>query len=556
MKREYDKSIAYAEKAVAKDPNGADAHAWLGNCLNFAARPQEAIPHYEKAMRLNPRPQLWYYIQLGQSYRMLGRYEEAVAQIEKSLALSPNSTSSYAHLIFTYAEMGREDLARAAGAKLIKINPKFSAEKYAKALPYKDRDYCRRWGEALHKAVLPETPPLPLPDKPSIAVLPFVNMSGDPEQEYFSDGITEEIITALSKTPKLFVIARTSSFKYKGKEVDVRTVGRDLGVRYVLEGSVRTAADKVRITAQLVDAKTGNHLWAQRYDRDLKDIFALQDEITMKVIKALRVKLTEGEQARLLGKGTNNLEAYHLSSQARDYLNRHNKEDDVLARKAAEQAIALDPGFAGPYVSLGWTHVRDVRHGLSKSPEQSLARASQLAHKVLSIDDSSIGAHAILSVIYLLKRQHEKAIAEMEQCLVVAPNSARAHALLGSTFRYAGRPAEAIQLHEKALRLNPMPDSYELWGLGAAYNDTGQYEKAIAACKKAIEIAPNDRWAHFYLTYAYSSSGREEEARTEAEEFLRIDPKFSLARFAKVSLYQNQADTERIVNALRKAGLK
>jgi tetratricopeptide (TPR) repeat protein len=153
---QYDKSVAYAEKAVEKDPNGADAHAWLGNCLNFAARPQEAIPHYKKAMRLNPRPPQWYYIQLGQSYRMVGRYEEAATQLKKALALSPNSLSSYVHLIFTYAEMGREDLARAAAAELMTINPMFSTQKYAKALPYKDRDYCRRWGEALGNAGLPE----------------------------------------------------------------------------------------------------------------------------------------------------------------------------------------------------------------------------------------------------------------------------------------------------------------------------------------------------------------------------------------------------------------
>jgi adenylate cyclase len=397
---------------------------------------------------------------------------------------------------------------------------------------------------------------LPLPDKPSIAVLPFVNMSGDPEQEYFSDGITEEIITALSKTPKLFVIARTSTFKYKNKEVDVRTVGRELGVRYVLEGSVRKAEDKVRINAQLVDAKTGNHVWAERYDRDLRDIFALQDEITMKIITALRVKLTEGEQARMYGKGTNNLEAYIKYLQGLAHLNRFNKEDNVLARKAAEQAIALDPAYAGAYVISGWTYYFDVLYRSSKSPKQSLARASQLAQKALQIDETTSAAHVILGHIYLLKREYENAIAKHEQALALDPNSARLHAHLGRTLNYAGRPEEAIQLLEKALRLDPMPDSFELYTLGIAYNMTGRYEEAIGACKKAIEVEPKNLWSHVTLATAYTLRGREEEARAELEEVLRIDPKFSLVHLAKILRYKNQADADRILNALRKAGLK
>jgi adenylate cyclase len=393
----------------------------------------------------------------------------------------------------------------------------------------------------------------PLPNKPSIAVLPFTNMSGDPEQELFSDGITEEIITALSKTPKMFVIARTSSFKYKGKEVDVRTVGRELGVRYVLEGSVRKSEDQLRITAQLVDAKTGNHVWAERYDRGLKDVFALQDEITKKIIIELQVELTTGEEARVFGKGTSNLEAYLNVLQAGKYINRTNKEDNVRARQVAEQAIALDPGYAGAYVTLAWTHFFDVVYRSSKSPKESLARAYQLAHKAFTIDDSQAGSHIILGYIHLRKRQHEKAIAEMEQALTLVPNSARNHMHLGRALTFAGRLEEAIPLLERVLRLDPMPGAIELYSLGHAYIMTGRYDEAIATCKKAIKIEPKSQLAHGYLIFAYSVSGREQEARTQAEEILRINPKSCVPR--RLGFYKNQADMESHANALRKAGL-
>ena len=220
-----------------------------------------------------------------------------------------------------------------------------------------------------------------LPDKPSIAVLPFNNMSGDPEQEYFSDGLSEEIITALSKITKLFVIARNSSFSYKRKPVKVKQVAEELGVRYVLEGSVRKAEDWVRITAQLIDALDGHHLWAERYDRDLKDIYALQDEITMKVINGLQVQLTEGEHARLRGKGTDNLEAYLKSLRAREYYLTSTKESNELAQRTAEEAIALDPEYAPPYHVLSATHFYDIFFRTTKSPQQSMTRAVELIKK-------------------------------------------------------------------------------------------------------------------------------------------------------------------------------
>jgi len=396
----------------------------------------------------------------------------------------------------------------------------------------------------------------PLPDKPSIAVMPFVNMSEDPKQEYFSDGITEEIITGLSKVPHLFVIARDSTFTYKGKPVKVQQVGRELGVRYVLEGSVRKAADRIRISAQLIDAKTGYHLWAERYDRDLKDIFALQDGITMKILIALQVKLTEGQQARLFGKGTDNLEAYAKLLQGREHSNCFNKESNVLARQMYKEAIALDPDYAMAYLRLSATHLMDLLYGSTKSPKRSLERAEELVQKALALDDSLAEAYSFLGRIYLTKRQHEKAIAEGERALALAPNSAFIHAALAFSLYYAGRPEEAIGLYKKAIRLNPIPRSWYLSGLGAAYRLTGRYEEAISAYKKALHRAPDSLFAHLGLASAYNLLGREEEARAEAEEVLRIDPKFSLDHLAKSLFFKNQADTELVIDSLRKAGLK
>ena len=396
----------------------------------------------------------------------------------------------------------------------------------------------------------------PLPDKPSIAVLPFTNLSGDPNQEYLSDGLTEEIITALSKTPKLFVIARNSVFAYKGKSVKVAQISEELGVRYVLEGSVRKAGDRVRITAQLIDATTGHHLWAERYDRGLKDIFDLQDEITLKMIIALQVKLTDGQQARLLAKGTNNLDAYLKLLQGREQFYRMNKEDNALGRQLIEEAIALDPDYANAYAYLASTHMIDAWLGSSKSPRGSLTQAIELAQKAIALDESDANAHGLLGYLYMMIRQHEKAIAVGERAVALDPNSANAHAWLGNNLYWAGRPEDAIPLILKAIRFNPIPPTWCLFTLGMAYRETGRYEEAISACKRALHREPNNLIAQIVLVATYSVCGREQEARAEAAEVLRIDPKFSLVHLAKIRPHKNKANTDRFIDSLRKAGLK
>jgi len=555
-KRQYEKAITQGERALALDPNSDFVQAALAFTLRNAGRHEEAIALFKKAIRLNPIPPPWYLFSCGFSHLILGQYEEATVEFKKALRRSPENLFAHVGLAATYSALGREKDAQAEAEEILRIDPKFTLEAFAKGILFKNQADIDRTIEALRKAGLPDKPPLPLPDKPSIAVLPFVNMSEDPKQEYFSDGITEEIITALSKIPKLFVIARNSTFTYKGKPVKVQQVAEELGVRYVLEGSVRKAGDKVRVTAQLVDAQTGHHLWAERYDRDLKDIFALQDEITMKIVTALRVKLTDGEQARLSAKGTDNLEAYLKYLQGREYGYRFNEEDNVLARQMAKEAIALDPNYAGPYTLMAVTHMMDVWLGWTKSPRESLERTEKLAQKALSIDDSYAHAHVLLGYVYLLKRRHDNSIAEMERAVALAPNASYNIAAFAFALNLAGSPEEAIVWYKKAIRLDPIPRALYFLQLGHIYRNAGRYEEAISTLKKALPRNPDNLLVHLHLAASYNSLNRKEEAHAEAAEVLRIDPKFSLQYFAKTIPYKDQADTERLVEALHKAGLK
>jgi adenylate cyclase len=556
MLRKHDKGIAETEKAVALDPNGSQSHYYLGFALRYAGRFEEAVQVIEKSIRLNPFPSAASFRSASAAYIGAGRYEEAIAAARKSVTLAPNDFLSHSTLAAACSLAGREEEARSAAEEVLRINPKYSLNYIKKQLPFKNKRDLEQFTAAMRKAGLPDKPPLPLPDKPSIAVLPFVNMSGDPEQEYFSDGITEEIITALSKTPELFVIARNSSFTYKGKPVKVQQVGRELGVKYVLEGSVRKAEDKVRVTAQLVDAATGKHLWAERYDRDLKDIFALQDEITIKIITELQVKLTAGERTRLWSRGTDNLDAYLKLLQGTMHFNEMNKEGNAKARNLFEEAIALDPHYPEAYTRLGWTHYTDLWLKSTRSPRESIRQAFELAQKSIDLDDSCQPAHGLLSWLFLIIRQHEKAIEEGEKAIALDPNSADAYGWLGQVLVFSGKPKEAALSLEKAIRLNPIAPSWYLYMLGMAYRETGRYEEAITTCKKAIKRQPNSIIAHLVLVATYSMLGQEDEARAAAGEVLRIDPKFSVKYLEKTRPHIDPANTARFADALRKAGLK
>jgi len=393
----------------------------------------------------------------------------------------------------------------------------------------------------------------PLPEKPSIAVLPFDNMSGDPEQDYFSDGLTEQIISALSKVHTLFVIARNSTFTYKGKPVKVQQIAEELGVRYVLEGSVRKAEDRRRITVQLIDALKGHHLWSESYDQDLKDIFAVQDEITMNVVKAMRVKLTAGEQARMFGKGTKNLKAYLKTLEAVEPFFLFKKEANARAKQLIEEAIALDPEYASAYSFLGFCHFWDAVFGWSKSPDKSIERALELAKKALSLDDSLAQPYEMRSKNYVFQQQYEKAIAQAQQAVEINPGHAWAIFNLGWVFRCAGRPEDGIPWMEKSIRLDPIPQYSVFDSLGRAYFLAKRYEKAIARYKTAVKLNPDFRDTHVGLAATYAVLGREKEARTEVTEILRIEPNFSIKKYARFMFFQIGLESE--IEGLRKAGL-
>jgi len=397
---------------------------------------------------------------------------------------------------------------------------------------------------------------LDLSDQPSIAVLPFVNISGQADQEFFSDGITEEIITGLSKVPGLFVIARSSVFSYKGRPVKVQQVGREFSVRYILERSVRKSAERVRVTAQLVDVATGRHLWAERYDRNLKEIFALQDEITLNIMKTMQVKLTEGEQAcEWIKHGTNHYGAYEKGMKGMEHFRRFTPEGNAQARELFEEVIALDPEFPGAYVMIGWTHLMDLYHGWGDDPEKSMGWVLEPAKKSLALDDSQADAYSLLGNIYLQMQRYEEAIAEAERAVALRPNGANHHVWLAMVLTSAGRPAEALGLIRKALRLNPFPPSWYFNALGNTHRPMGAYEEAIAAYQKAVDRTPDFLLVHIGLAASYSALGRTGEAHRAAEEVRRISPQFSLEAFGRGLTLKNQADLERYLEALRMAGL-
>jgi adenylate cyclase len=400
----------------------------------------------------------------------------------------------------------------------------------------------------------------PLPDKPSIAVLAFTNMSGDPKQEFLCDGITEEIINALSKVPELFVISRQSTFFYKGKPVKVKQVSEELGVRYVMEGSVQRSADRIRIKAQLIDALTGNTLWADRHERDLKDIFALQDEITMKVLGGVRVKLTgDGLIGRTekYFKGKHGLDCFLKILEASAYRQRMTIEDNKLARRLAEEAIALCPENPMGYLSLGWAYNYYYWQNIAKSPQEILEKGIELAQKAIAMDDSLADAHALLCMQYNFKKQYDKAIVEGERAVALNPGGYPPINAYALALTRVGRAEEAIPLFQKGIRLNPFGPSPIYITFGRALRTTGRFEEAVSAYKKAIKLTPHFIDAHVGLAATYIMMGSEKEARAEAAEILRINPKFSVDSYTKGLMgYADQSERDEYINALRKTGLK
>ncbi len=395
----------------------------------------------------------------------------------------------------------------------------------------------------------------PLPDKPSIAVLPFVNMSKDPEQEFFSDGLTEEIIATLSKSPYLFVIARTSSFAYKRKSIRVDEVAEQLGVRYILEGSVRRAGEELRISAQLIDGQTGHHLWAERFDRGIKEIFNVQDEIALKIMRTLHVKLQAGQLGSEKGRGTTNLEAFLKSMEAREHVLRYTKEGNARARKLFEEVIAMDPNYPRGYTGLAISYAAEVWLGTSKSPKESLNRAIELGEKAISLDESDATAQAALAYLYAMTQQYEKAVSQAERTLALDPNSYSVINNCGLALAYSGKHEEALLLLQRAARQNPsVAQSFVMSSM--AYRIIGRYDEAYEEAKKAIERNPKSQLAQIALATTCILTGREEEARAAAAGVLKINPNFSVEKYGGTLPFKDKSQIDLVIEALHKAGLK
>ena len=395
------------------------------------------------------------------------------------------------------------------------------------------------------------------PGKSSIAVLPFDNISNDPEQEYFVDGMTEDLITDLSKISDLFVIARNSVFVYKGRAVDISQVAKELGVSYVLEGSVRKAGEQIRVNAQLIDATSGGHLWAERYDRQLTDVFALQDEITGQIVQALAVTLSEQERTRLSRRYTDNIEAYDSFLQAQEILFRYSDHSYEPARALFRQAIRLDPSFARAYSALAVTYLNEVLVGYSNSLEENLSRALELTNTALAIDSALPQAYFARGYALLFKKQHDEAVLTLQKAIELDPNYADAYALLAFIYVHMkNRASDAFPIMEKAMALNPNYLVEYLGIVGQANYWVGHYQRALENFQQAIERNPNFLLWHVYIAAVYSHLGQIDDAEWTGVEIMNLNPDFSLEQWARERPFEDPSQLESTLVDLRQVGLE
>ena len=413
-----------------------------------------------------------------------------------------------------------------------------------------------RWSPGTPKRA-DATESLALPDKPSIAVLPFENMSGDTQQEYFTDGITEDLITALSKIRWFFVIARNSTFVYKGRSVDVKEVGRQLGVRYVLEGSVRKGGNRVRISAQLIEAASGRHVWAERYDRDLEDIFALQDEMTETIVRAIEPELGSAERKRAMRKPPGSLDAWDLFQRGLWHHYRFTKEDNAQAQRFFRQAIEADPTFAHALAAFAHTCYWDALFGFAADVDATLAEGLEYARRAVSLDDKEPFAHFALGRVQTLRGELDAAIAELEQAIELNSNFAHAYYGLGWALVLVGRPAEALDRIDGAIRLNPHDPS--IWtflgGRAIALFFLDRLEEAADWARRSAQCATTGLWAHGIEAVVLAHLGRDQEAAAALAQAYRLKPDFSVEFARKVLPFRNPAHRHRFLEGLAKAGL-
>ncbi len=395
----------------------------------------------------------------------------------------------------------------------------------------------------------------PSPDQPSIAVLPFDNMSGDSEQGFFADGITEDIITALSKISKLRVIARNSTFAYKGQARDLRRIARELGVLYVLEGSIRRGGDRLRITAQLIDADNGSHLWAERYDRRVADLFDIQDEITKEIVTALRVKLTDGEEAFVLARGTNNIEAWQYCTRASELFMRFNAHDYLEARVLAEQATRLDPDYAYAWAALGFTYFWDGRLGYTEDSDAKFVRANEFSERAMALDDTVSWSIGLSALVAAPLNRHDEGVDVARRGIELYPGSADVRAFLAIALLHAGYYREAAEHLRAAMALNPFYPTWYRSGLARALVFLDELDEALVLCEEILGIESDFLQAWLLRAYICGQTGREADSRDSVHEIRRLAPSLRVGHLAGLLLIRDTPATQRFLDGIREAGL-
>lgn len=556
---EREQAIVEFEKALMLNPNAANVMMDLSEVLVYSGQALQAIELMRRAMRLDPHHPDWFYWNLGWALWYVGAYDEALAAITRMSSM-PNLARRTLAVI--YVGLDQTDEARATIAELLENDPEYSITDVRANLgnKYKYQADAERFIDGLRTAGLPENPPLELPDKPSIAVLPFTNMSDDPQQEYFVDGMTEDLITDLSKISGLFVIARNSSFTYKGKAVDVKTVARDLGVRSVLEGSVRRAGDQVRINAQLVDVTTGGHLWAERYDGTMTDVFALQDKVTQKIVGALAVTLSADDRAKQLGQETDSFQAYDAFLQGWEHYRRQNRQDYQGAKKYLERAISLDPEYSRAYAVLAEVHRRSAYLGWylgDLSAAESLERAKLYLRGAMKHPTPL--AHQVAAKMLARDGQHDEAIAEAERAIALDTNDPAGHMAVAEINVLGGAPDKALSHIQAAMRLDPFfPADYLFWQ-GLAEFNLERYDEAIVTLERAVDRNPGYYPLWTALVSAQGHLGRMQDAQASID--LANEHRANVGR-APLSLtvvdfwrFKDPEDAERLHEGLREAGV-
>ena len=567
---EFDVDVRSFERLAAEDsPQSLERAAALytGDLLdglNVRAEPFEAWRAGEEARLRNLACDVL--SRLAAGYAERGEIERAIQADERLLVLDPLREDGHRALMRLYEEAGQRARALKQYQVCVEVlRRELDAEPAFETTRLHDEIRTQRQTTDIAQATVtaaelrPEAraEPLPLPDKPSIAVLPFDNLSGDPDQEYFAEGIADDIITALSRFRMFFVIARHSSFAYKGSAVEVKQVARELGVRYVLEGSVRKAAGQLRIAIQLVDAVDDHTVWAERYDREIEDIFAVQDDITQNIILSVAPEFLTAEMQRAQRKDTRNLDAWDYLMRAHWYFSRFTKEDNAEAQRLLRKATELDPGSSMAFSDLAFCRLLDAYLAWDESPMACVMEAAQAAQKAVDIDERDATAHFALGTVDLYSRRHDDATAKLERAIELNPNLSAAHGGLGMVLAFCGESeAAAVRLHE-ALRLSPHSPFDVMWfvHLGLAAIVAGDYEAAAGWGRRTIQEISEFPGGHRILAASCALLGRIEDARAALEEAARIMPDATIGSLSIQLPFKDPAHLDRYMEGLRKAGL-